>query len=44
MKIINDRLIFGFDINNTLCSIEILNITESERKIFEDSLKAKGTL
>jgi hypothetical protein len=44
MKIINDRIVFGFDANNILCSIEIMNIAVSERKLFEESLKAKNAL
>ena len=42
MKIINNRVVFGFDASNILCSIEIMDITASERELFEESLTAKG--
>ncbi len=39
-KIINDRVIFGFNKDNILCSVEVRDITEEEKSLLEESLKA----
>jgi len=41
-KIINNRVIFGFDKNNFLCTIEVIDLSISEKTILEESLKAKS--
>ena len=37
-KIINDRVVFGFDKNNFLCSIEVKNINQKEVAILSENL------
>jgi hypothetical protein len=42
--VINDRVVFGFDKNHILCSIEIRNMSSDERATLEESLSATGSL
>jgi hypothetical protein len=44
MKIKNDRVAFGFDKDNTLCSIEIKNLTTAEKALLEEIISKKGCL
>jgi len=39
-KIINGRVVFGFDKDNILCSVEITDIIGEEKALLEESLKA----
>lgn len=43
-KIINDRVIFGFDKNKTLCSIEVRDIPTEEKATLEECLMATKKL
>ncbi len=40
LKVTNDRVVFGFDNNNQLCSIEVKNMNTEEKTILEESLSA----
>lgn len=40
-EVVDDRVIFGFDKNKILQMIEVKNLTEEEKKMFEDSVNAK---
>ncbi len=42
--IINDRVVFGFDKNDILCSIEVKDMSNNEKSILEESLKVAGAL
>jgi hypothetical protein len=44
MKITNERVAFGFNKYNTLCSIEINNVTSAEKNLLEEIIDKKGCL
>jgi hypothetical protein len=38
LKVINDRVVFGFNANNVLCTIEVTKMSKDEMQLLEESL------